>query len=98
MSRSSENSPRFLNQEKNRMQVSGEGGATRLYKNSWHCARVIIRTEGIKGLYTGLSASLARQWTYSSVRLGMYNILLEKLTTDNKLPSFSTKVRVLYIK
>ena len=44
-----------MNLIKNRMQVSGEGGAARLYKNSWHCARVIVRLEGLRGLYTGLS-------------------------------------------
>jgi len=74
------------------MQVSGEGGAVRLYKNSWHCARVIIRNEGLRGFYTGLSASLARQVTYSSVRLGLYNIMLDGLTSKNsQMPSFATK-------
>ena len=40
---------------KNRMQVSGEGGAARLYNNSIHCASTIIKNEGVLGLYNGLS-------------------------------------------
>ncbi|KAJ3191227.1 hypothetical protein HDU82_003686, partial [Entophlyctis luteolus] len=28
------------------------------YKNSFHCASEVLRTEGVRGLYKGLSASL----------------------------------------
>ena len=49
----------------------------KLYKNSIHCARTIIKTEGFIGLYNGLSASLARQLSYSTVR--------SALTTNNSL-------------
>ena len=46
---------------KNRMQVSGEGGAARLYNNSIHCASTIIKNEGVLGLYNGLS--VRDSWT-----------------------------------
>lgn len=36
---------------------SGIGGRTRQYKNSLDCVRQVVRQEGIKGLYRGLSAS-----------------------------------------
>lgn len=78
---------------KNRMQVSGEGGQAKLYNNSLDCARQILRTEGVNGLYTGLSASLARQLSYTTVRLGVYNCLLEMNTTEQgQLPGFAAKV------
>ena len=53
------------------IQVSGEGGGVRLYNNSVHCAQTIIKTEGFLGLYNGLSASLARQLSYTTVRNGL---------------------------
>jgi len=76
---------------KNRMQVSGEGGGARLYNSSIHCAQTIVKTEGFLGLYNGLSASFARQLSYTTVRLGVYNILLEKFTKDGELPGFFAK-------
>jgi dicarboxylate transporter 10 len=33
----------------------------------------IVRNEGILGVYSGLSASLLRQGTYSTVRFGLYD-------------------------
>ncbi|KAF9433536.1 Mitochondrial dicarboxylate transporter [Entomortierella beljakovae] len=39
----------------------------------------VARHEGIFSLYNGLSASLLRQGTYSTVRFGTYDILKEKL-------------------
>ena len=48
-----------MNLVKNRMQVSGEGGAVRLYKSSWHCAKIILRSEGFLGFYSGLSGKVS---------------------------------------
>lgn len=31
-----------------------------VYKNSWDCLQRILREEGVRGLYHGLSANLAR--------------------------------------
>ena len=42
---------------KTRMQLQTNTG-TRLYKNSLDCAIKVVKTEGVKGLYRGLSASL----------------------------------------
>ncbi|KAF9406970.1 Mitochondrial dicarboxylate transporter, partial [Podila epigama] len=38
----------------------------------------VARHEGLLALYTGLSASLLRQGTYSTVRFGTYDLLKEK--------------------
>jgi dicarboxylate transporter 10 len=38
----------------------------------------VARHEGFFALYTGLSASLLRQGTYSTVRFGTYDLLKEK--------------------
>lgn len=42
---------------------------SRMFKTMW----TISRTEGIQALYNGLSASLLRQGTYSTIRFGLYD-------------------------
>ena len=70
---------------KNRMQMTG---GLHNYTSSLHCARVILRNEGFYGFYNGLSASLARQLTYTTARLSIYNLLLEQ----NKKSDFFGKM------
>lgn len=69
---------------KNRMQLSGEGGKAKLYKNSFHAITTIIKNEGIRGIYAGLSAGLLRQATYTTARMGIYSSLLEKFSNNNQ--------------
>ncbi len=38
---------------KNRMQLSGEGGTAKAYKNSFHAITSIVKAEGVTGIYTG---------------------------------------------
>jgi len=38
---------------KNRMQLSGEGGAAREHKTSFHALTNIFRKEGFRGIYAG---------------------------------------------
>ena len=38
---------------KNRLQLSGEGGKQKMYKNSFDAVSKILRTEGVVGVYTG---------------------------------------------
>lgn len=54
----------------------------------------IVRNDGFVGLYAGLSASLLRQITYSTVRFGIYEELKTRLTKKNngKQPSFPVLV------
>merc|ERR1711970_876137 len=42
----------------------------------------VIKNEGISTLYTGLSAGLLRQATYTTTRLGIYTWLFETFSTD----------------
>jgi len=43
---------------------------------------------GVRGLYTGLSASIFRQMTYSITRLGAYDALKARLSQDGTFPFF----------
>lgn len=60
---------------KTRMQIQGEGGAAREYKNTMQAFTGILRKEGVSGLYKGIGAALLRQATYTTTRLGVYTAL-----------------------
>ena len=45
--------------------------------STWKVARTVIQREGFTGLYSGLSAAVFRQMTYSTTRFGVYQSLLE---------------------
>ncbi|XP_076451427.1 mitochondrial 2-oxoglutarate/malate carrier protein-like [Babylonia areolata] len=79
---------------KNRMQMSGEGGKSRQHKTSLHAVRSILKNEGVRGIYTGLSAGLLRQATYTTTRLGIYTTLFEMLSKDGKPPNFAMKALI----
>jgi solute carrier family 25 oxoglutarate transporter 11 len=65
---------------KNRMQLSGEGGKAREHKNTIAAIRSIMMKEGISGMYSGLSAGLLRQATYTTTRLGIYTWLFDSMS------------------
>ncbi|KAI0472371.1 putative dicarboxylate carrier protein [Xylaria cf. heliscus] len=46
----------------------------------------IVRTSGPRGLYDGLTASLLRQMTYSTVRFGVYEDLKRRFTPEGQKP------------
>uniref|UniRef100_A0A0L8GLL4 Mitochondrial 2-oxoglutarate/malate carrier protein n=1 Tax=Octopus bimaculoides TaxID=37653 RepID=A0A0L8GLL4_OCTBM len=79
---------------KNRMQLSGEGGKAREHKTSFHAIRSILKNEGITGMYTGLSAGLLRQASYTTTRLGIYTMLFDKFSDGDKPPGFFTKAAI----
>lgn len=64
---------------KNRMQMSAKGE----FNSSFHCIRTIIAKEGLTALYTGLSAGLLRQCTYTTTRLGVFNTLMDNKKGPN---------------
>uniref|UniRef100_A0A1B6FLT0 Mitochondrial 2-oxoglutarate/malate carrier protein n=1 Tax=Cuerna arida TaxID=1464854 RepID=A0A1B6FLT0_9HEMI len=77
---------------KNRMQLSGADGGKKEYKTSFHAFRGILQKEGVFGIYSGLSAGLLRQATYTTTRLGVYTYLFSKATgSDGTPPGFAVK-------
>ncbi|KYQ48768.1 Mitochondrial 2-oxoglutarate/malate carrier protein [Trachymyrmex zeteki] len=69
---------------KNRMQLSGTKTSTLSVTSS------ILKNEGVLALYSGLSAGLMRQATYTTTRLGIYTWLLEVSSKDTQ-PNFIVK-------
>ncbi|KAI9253886.1 mitochondrial carrier domain-containing protein [Phascolomyces articulosus] len=56
---------------------------SKMFKIMW----TISRTEGVRALYSGLSASLLRQGTYSTIRFGLYDKFKWIVARDEK-PTF----------
>ncbi|EDW93452.1 mitochondrial 2-oxoglutarate/malate carrier protein [Drosophila yakuba] len=61
---------------KTRMQISGTLG-TREYRNSFEVLSKVFKNEGMLSLYNGLSAGLLRQATYTTAKLGVYQMELD---------------------
>jgi len=47
----------------------------------------VVKTDGVLGLYSGLSAALLRQMTYSTTRFGIYEELKTYFSTSTTAPS-----------
>jgi solute carrier family 25 oxoglutarate transporter 11 len=73
-----------------RMQLAGQGSKS-ASPNPFTLASAIVKTSGVKGLYAGLSASLTRQATYGTARIGLHRQIsqeLEKYNEGNKIPFY----------
>mmetsp|Transcript_644 Transcript_644/g.2269 ORF Transcript_644/g.2269 Transcript_644/m.2269 type:complete len:325 (+) Transcript_644:120-1094(+) len=56
-----------------RMQLQGEGGSARQYRNTLDAAFRIARSEGAGAFVKGLKPAVVRQLTYGSLRFGLYS-------------------------
>jgi len=75
---------------KTRMQLSGEGKKSSV--STFSVAKNIIKQEGAKNLYKGLSAALFRQATYTTTRWGAYQTISDMLTVDDQPLPFLKKL------
>jgi len=77
---------------KNRLQLSGADGQSKLYKSTGDAISKILKSEGIAGMYNGFSAGVLRQATYTTTRLGVFNVLMDQFKgADGSPPNFATK-------
>ncbi|VDP16720.1 unnamed protein product [Onchocerca flexuosa] len=81
---------------KNRMQLNGLSDRKES-RSSLRILRSIIRNEGFFAIYSGLSAGLLRQATYTTTRLGIYTWLFEQFTKDGTTTTFATKAAIALI-
>ncbi|CAN8076442.1 unnamed protein product [Agarophyton chilense] len=77
-----------------RMQIAGEGTKETPYKGFIQAARVISKSEGVSALYSGLSAALTRQISYTTLRLGLYSSLRDHYAKDGNSISMGAKFAV----
>ena len=82
---------------KTRMQIQGElkvesmFATDRKYKGFVRGITTIIEKEGIFGLYKGIFPSLLREGSYSTMRIGGYDIMKEMLLSPGDNPSLFQK-------
>ena len=62
-----------------RLQLIGMGSSTTVRPSALTVLKDIVKAEGPQGLYRGLSASLTRQATYGTARIGLYSAFQEKV-------------------
>ncbi|KAL0822036.1 hypothetical protein ABMA28_005408 [Loxostege sticticalis] len=74
---------------KTRMQLRGPGEKRMTFLGM---TRDIVNKEGVRGLYTGLTAALFRQATYGTGRLGCFNGLMDIYKGSYGTPSFAMKL------
>ncbi|EDV50959.1 mitochondrial 2-oxoglutarate/malate carrier protein [Drosophila erecta] len=68
---------------KTRMQISATTGE---YKSSFDCLLRVFKNEGIFALYNGLSAGLMRQATYTTARMGFYQMEIDAYRNQFNAP------------
>eukprot|EP00164_Ancoracysta_twista_P001530 GFYU01002008.1.p1 GENE.GFYU01002008.1~~GFYU01002008.1.p1 ORF type:complete len:320 (-),score=83.56 GFYU01002008.1:244-1203(-) len=68
---------------KTRIQLAGEGGAA-AKTGPIQITRDILRNEGVGAFYSGLSAAVLRQASYTTVRLGTFRVVSDALKTDGQ--------------
>lgn len=84
---------------KTRLQLD-KAGERKQYKNSWDCIRSILKNEGIRGMYKGLSASYLGsvesilQWIlYEQMKRVIKERSIEKFGYDEKHKGVSEKIK-----
>lgn len=53
-----------------------------VYRGVFHAVSTISRTEGVSAMYSGLTAALTRQVTYTTLRLGLYSSMRDSRAGD----------------
>ena len=82
------------------MQLQGElqekGLQPRMYKGPFHGVSVIVRNEGVRGIYRGIGAAYIYQMILNGCRLGFYepirNTLTTAIYTDSKTQSLGINI------
>lgn len=66
------------------MQIAGEGGKAipKEYRNVFTAASHVVKKDGFKSLFAGLSAGLTRQLTYTTLRIGLYNTMMKNMSEE----------------
>jgi len=66
-----------------RLQLIGQGVANSTRPSAFTILREMIRAEGVKSIYAGLSAALLRQATYGTARIGLHQSFSNYLIKHN---------------
>lgn len=70
-----------------RLQLIGEGVKGHVRPSALSVARDVVQHEGVRGLYSGLSASITRQATYGTARIGLHSQFSRMLRDPGTRPA-----------
>ncbi|KAJ3118998.1 hypothetical protein HK100_000507 [Physocladia obscura] len=73
-----------------RIQLQGEGVKGKAV-SPLSVASALLRTHGLGAFYTGLSAGLLRQATYTTARMGLFNTFMRALETTQGKPGIAER-------
>ena len=73
------------------LQVDQTGA--RVYRGTLHCIRSIVERQGVRGLYSGISAGMLRQVTYGGPRMALYPALVQAATPPGEGQTLSLPKR-----
>ncbi|KAI9741304.1 MAG: Mitochondrial dicarboxylate transporter [Cirrosporium novae-zelandiae] len=73
-----------------RLQTRAPDGPKTMVRTFFH----VLKNNGFLGLYSGLSASILRQLTYSTTRFGVYEELKEMFSTARSQPSLPSLIAI----
>ncbi len=59
------------------MQINGEGGGARAYRNTGDCMVLLWRKDGVLGVQRGLKTAMCREFVQNVPRLGLYTPLMQ---------------------
>ncbi|GBG30567.1 Mitochondrial 2-oxoglutarate/malate carrier protein [Hondaea fermentalgiana] len=68
------------------LQLAGKGGNAAAPTTTIGAGQDILKRQGPSGLYKGLTASMMRQVSYGTTRLGIYTTLMEKFAAPDGSP------------
>lgn len=57
-----------------RMQTSGIGGEAKTYTSTWHCARIMVANEGVRGLYRGVWANTVKAVPNAGIQFLLFDL------------------------
>lgn len=75
------------------LQLAGQTGSNATASS---VLKSVVRTEGLRGLYSGLSAAVARQMIYGTARLGMHRSVSNALQQRRREQGLSDTLPLLY--
>ncbi|KAM4565940.1 dicarboxylate carrier UCP2-like [Odontesthes bonariensis] len=86
-----------LDTAKVRLQIQGESkssaeGHTTKYRGVFGTIITIVKSEGPRGLYSGLVAGLQRQICFASVRIGLYDTMKQLYARGSENPGLGTRL------
>jgi len=87
-----------LDTAKTRLQLQGQARDKRWvqvrYRGTLHCLGIMVREEGLRYVYKGLSPALVRQLVYGSIKFGLYNTCTKELAVKYKYRQESGLVKI----